>query len=112
MKNVIKLFCALGLVAGMACSQQILDETVIKAGTYQWKNSAGCTTLIYGSRPSYSWDERCDGSIEFTTTNVSLVGTTLKAEDVSMEIENVSADSFSGTWEFDSFVEQAQFNRI
>ena len=95
MKKIIAIFA----LALSACAAETMSDVEVSSGNYVWNNSVGdCAYLTLGDTNSYTWDQKCDGSTDYTATSVSVTGNVLRVDAATMIIERASDTQFSGPW--------------
>lgn len=93
--GIIATALVLGLVGCNSGGES--GNMAVAPGTYHLSFENGDCGLLKTSNPMrYESDGECDGSVDYTNTNVTRIGNRYFVEAASMEVTAVSEDGFEG----------------
>lgn len=80
-----------------------------QSGSYVWKHSGGCGYLTIDRKSTYKWDEKCDGTVDYTGNKVRVTRKKITIDAATFKYSNVSPTKISGEWKLFDFVENITF---
>lgn len=91
----------LAVLALFVMAQAASGQTVyLTAGDYAWDNPWGCSGLTVGASFAYSYDDGCDGSVDYQANTVRLEGNRIQIDDAYLEIQSADENQIEGVFHF------------